>query len=141
MPSVPSAPSPDWTAVRAALWERSGGRCEVSGVLLDPDSWDAHHRINKGMGGTRRAWRDDLTNLLALDPLVHNGGSMSVHGRRPWSEMRGYLLPKLSLYPPHVMPVWLHGVRWVFLTAAGTYTDQLVTPVSRGIRPGRHAWR
>lgn len=76
------------------------------------------------MGGTRRPWRDSLPNLIALDPIVHNGGPASVHGRRPWSEQRGYLIPKLSRVPPAVMPVWLHGVRWVWLTEDGRYTER-----------------
>jgi hypothetical protein len=114
---------PNWARIRALLWERCDGRCEVSGQPLDPDTFDVHHRMNKGMGGTTRWFRDDPTNLLALDPGVHNGGPHSVHGRRPWSEMRGYLLPKLSGWPPQSMPVWLRGTRWVFLTSAGTYDE------------------
>ena len=112
-------PRPDWIRLRAALWERCDGRCEVSGLPLDEETFDAHHRLNKGMGGTTRWFRDDLTNLLALDPIVHNGGPKSVHGQRPWSEQRGYLIPKLARYPPGIMPVWLHGTRWVHLTSDG----------------------
>jgi len=118
-------PRPDWAGIRATLWERSGGRCEATGVPLDPDTFDVHHRVNKGMGGTRRPWRDDVTNLLALDPIAHNGGPGSVHANRPRSEARGYLLPKLLTYPPIVMPIWLHGVRWVFLTGDGRYDERL----------------
>lgn len=92
-------------------------------MALDPDTFDAHHRQNKGMGGTVRPWRDDLTNLLALDPNVHNGGPLSVHGRRAWSQEHGYLVSKLSPWPPAGMPVALHGVRWVFLTSDGRYTE------------------
>lgn len=117
-------PRPNWPAIRDALWERCGGQCEVSGRALDRDTFDAHHRQNKGMGGTSRPWRDALTNLLALDPDVHNGHDWSVHGRRPWSEQRGYLIPKLALHPPDAMPVWLHGVRWVWLTNAGPYAGR-----------------
>lgn len=118
---------PDWDHIRATLLVRCGGLCEVSGLALDPDRFHVHHRQNKGMGGTNRPWRDDFTNLLALDPLVHNGGPESVHARRPWSEMRGYLIPKLSGWPPASMPVWLRGTHWVFLTSAGTY-DQVRRP-------------
>jgi len=114
-------PAPNWPRLRDQLWERSQGRCEVSGLALDRDTFDVHHRLNKGMGGTTRPWRDALTNLLALDPLIHNGGPMSVHANRPRSEQRGYLLPKLLMWPPAFMPVYLHGVRWVFLTDVGDY--------------------
>lgn len=97
-------------------------------MALDWETFDVHHRVNKGMGGTSRPWRDAFTNLLALDPIVHNGGPGSVHGRRPWAEMRGYLLPKLIAWPPASMPVWLHGVRWVFLTENGTYETVTKSP-------------
>lgn len=117
-------PRLDWARLRAALWTRCGGRCEVSGIPLDRDTFDAHHRQNKGMGGTRRAHRDALSNLLALDPIVHNGGPLSVHGRRGWSQPRGYLLSKLDPLPPAARPVLLHGARWVWLTDDGCYAGR-----------------
>lgn len=108
------------SAQRQPLWERCKGRCEVSGRPLDFDTFDMHHRRNKGMGGTSRLDVDALWNLLALDPEVHNGGPESVHGRRRWSEDRGYLIPKHE-QDPGLWPVLLGGLlpqrfqRWVFL--------------------------
>lgn len=110
----------NWTRLRETLWTRSGGRCEVSGVPLDPDTFDAHHRRNKGMGGTSRPNVDDITNLLATDPVAHNGGPMSVHGRREWSETNGFLVPKL-IASPGLWPVWLHEREEVLLLASGGY--------------------
>ena len=110
------------SAQRAPLWERSQGRCEVSGRVLDFDTFDMHHRRPKGMGGTSRAGVHELWNLLALHPDVHNGGPESIHGRRKWSEERGYLLPKHTADHEVILwPVWLHGLvpsrvqRWVLL--------------------------
>lgn len=114
---------------REPLWERCGGRCEISGRQLDYDTFDMHHRRNKGMGGTSREGVDELWNLLALDPEVHNGGPKSVHGRRQWSQDRGYLVPKGT--PDHeviLWPVYLHGLvpapvqRWVLLGDPGYWT-------------------
>lgn len=105
---------------RRPLWERCRGLCEISGRPLDFDTFDMHHRRNKGMGGTSRLDVDALWNLLALDPEVHNGGPESVHGRRRWSEDRGYLIPKHE-QDPGLWPVLLGGLlperfqRWVFL--------------------------
>lgn len=105
---------------RMPLWERCQGRCEVSGRPLDYDTFDMHHRRNKGMGGTSREDVDAPWNLLALDPEVHNGGPQSVHGRRRWSEDRGYLIPKAT-EDPGLWPVLLGGLlperfqRWVIL--------------------------
>jgi len=109
-----------WKDLREQLWERSGGRCEVSGVRLDPETFDAHHRRNKGMGGDKRPDTNTLPNLLALDPIVHNAGRNSVHACRAWSTERGYLIPK------HVdqvagWPLLLHGRRLVLLGADGRY--------------------
>jgi len=114
-------PRPNWPKIRDALWERAHGRCEVSYQPLDRDTFDAHHRQNKGMGGTNRAHRDALSNLLALDPQVHNGGPLSVHARRVWSGGRGYLVSKLSPHLPAQVPVLIHGVMWRYLADDGTY--------------------
>jgi hypothetical protein len=96
----------DWPALRDALWTRSNGLCEVSGRPLDRDTFDAHHRRNKGMGGTYREDTDTLPNLLALDPIVHNGGPGSVHAdRHGVSGPRGWLVSKLSTVPLDLQPV------------------------------------
>lgn len=72
------------------------------------------------MGGTSRLDTDLLSNLLALDPEVHNGGPQSVHGRRGWSEERGYLLP-LSTPLASGWPVLVRGHWWAFLLNSGGY--------------------
>lgn len=110
---------PDWKALRALLWERSEGHCEASGLPLDEDTFDAHHRRPKGMGGTSRDDRDAIWNLLALDPRVHNGGPTSVHAHRGVAEANGFLVPKHD--NPRHYPVHLHGQRWVLLTETGGY--------------------
>lgn len=109
------------SAQREPLWRRCGGLCEVSGRPLDYDTFDMHHRRNKGMGGTRRPDVDELWNLLALDPQVHNGGPGSVHGRREWSHLRGYLVPKATAeHELAQWPVIVRG-RWVILGLTGYY--------------------
>lgn len=110
----------NWEALRITLWSRSGGRCEVSGRPLDFDTFDAHHRRPKGMGGTYRPDTDTVPNLLALHPEVHNGGPGSVHADRGRSELAGWLLPK-DTATPRIFPVW-HWTRvWVLLTESGGY--------------------
>lgn len=110
-------PTPNWTNLREALWHRAKGRCEVSGRPLNPDNWDAHHRRNKGMGGTSRPDTDGLGNLLALTPAVHNGGPGSVHAHRRWAEDCGWLLPKMTPVAAAV-PVlrWVGPDRWEWFT-------------------------
>lgn len=72
------------------------------------------------MGGTSRPNVDSLTNLLALDPDVHNGGPLSVHGRREWSEAYGFLVPK-HVPSPGLWPVWIRQRFQVFLLDNGRY--------------------
>lgn len=110
-------------AVRRALYDRADGCCEITGQPLgdrDGHTWEAHHRRNKGMGGTSRPDRDSLANLLALTPLIHNGGPQSVHGRREWSERYGYLVPK-HIEWVSLVPVLLRGRHWVWLGSDGQY--------------------
>lgn len=111
------------TATRTTVWERAHGKCEITGQPLGPpdsDRWECHHRRNKGMGGTSRADRDALSNLLALTPLIHNGGPQSVHGRREWAEENGYLVPK-HVHQAKLWPVRLRGRHWVILGDDGRY--------------------
>lgn len=109
--------------IRGAVWERAGGRCEITGAPLghwDADTWECHHRRNKGMGGTSRVNVDDYSNLIALTPRIHNGGPHSVHGSRLWAELYGYLLPK-HIDDPSQWPLYLRGRDWVLLTGSGVY--------------------
>jgi hypothetical protein len=110
--------------LRKALWERSAGYCEVSGIALDPDTFDAHHRRNKGMGGTTRPDRDSLQNLIAVDPAVHNAagpGARSIHGSKTWSQPRGYLLWQTQ--GPLLTPMHYREKQWVLLTADGDFIE------------------
>lgn len=102
-----------WSKIRDTLWTRCGGRCEVSGIALDFDTFDSHHRRNRGMGGTVRPDKDWLSNLLAVEPNVHNSGPQSVHGRRRWSEERGYLIPK-DIQWASMVPALIFG-RFLFM--------------------------
>lgn len=111
---------PAWAKLREQLWTRSNGLCEVSGQALDYDTFDAHHRRLKGMGGTYREDTDLLGNLLALDPIVHNGAPWSVHQRPSWSKPRGYLL-STSIEEPAVEPLLYRGKDWVVLDDEGDY--------------------
>lgn len=113
-------PTPKWNEIREALWARSDGMCEISGLPLDFETFDAHHRRPKGMGGTYRPLTDNVANLLALLPLVHNIHPKSVHLAPKWSRRRGYLLP--SHWNDEAMvisPVLYRGQTWVTLDEDG----------------------
>lgn len=113
-------PDPNWTKIREALWTRSGGFCEVSGRTLDPETFDAHHRRPRGIGGTYRPLTDSLCNLLALDPEVHNGAPWSVHQNSTWSRPRGYLLSShMADEVLEIAPVLYRGKEWLILAENG----------------------
>lgn len=126
-------PDPKWGELRALLWTRCDGRCEVSGRPLDFETFDAHHRRPKGMGGTYREDTDQVGNLLALDPEVHNDAPWSVHQRPSWSRPRGYLLSG-SVEIAVEEPVLYRGRAWVVLDDHGG------CPELSG-RSQRHLWK
>jgi hypothetical protein len=116
---VAKRPAPNWKQLREQLWIRCNGYCEVSGIPLDFETFDAHHRRPKQMGGTYRLDTDTLVNLIALDPIVHNGSRNSVHQAPGWSRPRGYLLHGNS--QPVNQPLLLSGARWVRLRDDAAY--------------------
>jgi hypothetical protein len=81
------------------------------------------------MGGTSRENRDAIECLLALDPIVHNGGPQSVHGDPQWARARGYLVRKNVDYPEQV-PVLIRGHFWALLGRDGQ-----CYPLPPGIAP------
>lgn len=102
----------DWDWVRAMLLIRCGGRCEITGDPLEA-SWTSHHRRPRGMGGTRRADKDSLANLIA----VNGHGTAGAHG---WAEAhradalaRGILVPQAL--DPALVPLVLWSGRRVLL--------------------------
>ena len=123
---------PAWQKIRDALWIRSDGFCEVSGRSLDFETFDAHHRRLKGMGGTYREDTDLLGNLVALDPEVHNGAPWSVHQRPSWSRPRGYLI-STSVEIAAEEPLLYRGKTWMILDNEGTMGEL-------SARSQRHLW-
>lgn len=111
--------------LREAVWERQQGRCAATGLPLDWDRDDLHHRLPGGMGGSS-VNRDRLSNLVGLVAAAHNMGSprlpvdgmrgRSVHTDPRWSRSVGLLLS--AGQDPAEMPVRVGGL-WLFLTDDG----------------------
>lgn len=106
----------DWEPLRGALWGRCAGFCEACDAKLNPDWWDAHHRLPRSHGGT-----DTLPNLVALHPGCHTVQTWSVHIRPAWAYDRGLLI-HTGLRPADV-PLELTDGRLVALTADGRYLE------------------
>lgn len=108
-PKVPYAMQID-PALRAEVYARAGGRCELCGEQLG-QVWQAHHRKLRSRGG-----QDSVCNLVALDAHCHR----RVHGHSLWATEQGFIVA--SYDDPATVPVALHLERWVLLTLNG-YRD------------------
>lgn len=109
-----------WRDVRAAIWARSRGRCEICSRPLIA-AFEAHHRL------TRRFGPDCPCNALALCRDCHH---ISVHGHPEKARHRGWIVPRTSILAPATVPVRLAGRGWVLLSCDGTLdsTPEPVTP-------------
>lgn len=77
--------------VRALVWERAAGRCEICG-RFPGDFFSIHHRRARGMGGTRSKSVNMPANLL----FVCGSGTTGCHGKiesfRHMAYQSGWLL-------------------------------------------------
>ncbi|RJQ68102.1 HNH endonuclease [Pseudonocardiaceae bacterium YIM PH 21723] len=90
--------------LRAAVYDRAEGTCDMCGRWLQPDLWEANHRLMRSQGG-----RDALINLVALHPACHRG-PQGVHHRPAWAYANGLLVP--ARRDPQQWPVLRHGLIW-----------------------------
>jgi 5-methylcytosine-specific restriction protein A len=81
---------PDRLTVEA-LWDRAGGRCEISGVPLSGvrgEDYHVHHRRPRRMGGSRLDDTNSVENLMLLSPEAHE----HVEKNRTEAYERGWLV-------------------------------------------------
>lgn len=95
--------------LRAYIYQRSRGRCDLCAEHLNPNRWEAHHRRLRSQGG-----QDSPCNIIAL-----HGASCHarVHGRPEWSYRHGFMVP--SWADPADWPVFRHRQKWQQPTAQG----------------------
>lgn len=94
---------PDKLTVEA-LWARSRGRCEITGVELSGErsvGWHVHHRLPRKAGGTRWPGINSIENLLLLSPAAHE----RVESHRSEAYENGWLVRHGSV--PAAEPVLL----------------------------------
>jgi 5-methylcytosine-specific restriction protein A len=95
------ATGPDRLTVEA-VWDRAGGRCEISGVPLSGvrgEDFHVHHRRPRRMGGSRDPETNDVENLLLLSPEAHE----HVERNRSEAYERGWLVRQEAI--PAAVPV------------------------------------
>ena len=100
----------DWSELREALRERSGGYCEACGWPLPVSEWAAHHRLLRSQGG-----KDELVNLIAIHHSCHNMARNSIHDAPEAAYKAGQLVRMGS--EPASTPLRLPDGSWCFLQA------------------------
>lgn len=103
-------------AVRAALFVRTAGYCDWCGRPMEEDAMAAHHRKRVSQGGT---WA--LSNLAGCHHMCHNGFTDAIHLAPLKAREAGFLVP--VWHDPRLVPLLLHGARWVTLHDDGTVND------------------
>jgi 5-methylcytosine-specific restriction protein A len=85
----------NWEQSKRAVEARDGGKC----LKCLGEATDVHHRLVKGMGGTKRAEVHGLANLVCLCRSCHN----HIHSHPEESYALGFLVR--SGYNPADVPV------------------------------------
>jgi 5-methylcytosine-specific restriction protein A len=101
-----SGTGPDKLTVEA-LWARSRGRCEITGVELAGErsvGWHVHHRRPRQMGGSKRRDTNGIENLLLLSPDAH----ARVESERTEAYANGWLVRQNAV--PAAVPVLLADI-------------------------------
>jgi hypothetical protein len=75
-----------WKVARFAAYRRSAGFCEICGVAIYRDAYEAHHRKLRSQGGT-----DAGSNLLALCPGP-SGCHARIHMNPTWAKDNGWIV-------------------------------------------------
>lgn len=129
-----------WEALRGQLILRSGERCETCGAQLGAPGWSAHHRCLRGMGGTRRAGINALSNLLAVCGSGSTGCHGWIHGNPKTAYRLGWMMPSTDyvLAVSARTPVVLYSGRRVLLdSAVPSYREAPGDPYDLNFNPFR----
>ena len=113
---------PDRLTVEA-VWDRAGGRCEISGVPLSGErsvGWHVHHRRPRRMGGSRLDDTNSIENVMLLSPEAHE----YVERNRTEAYERGWLVRQQDIPAAVPVIVMVDGrPALVLLTEDAAYAD------------------
>lgn len=108
-----------------AVLERAQYACEIGGHQIEGDErgrdWSIHHRVPRGMGGSRRPELNQPQNLLVACGSGTTGHHGAIEESRAGAYAAGWLLHRTA--DPAAEPVLIGGTRWVLLTEDGRYED------------------
>lgn len=82
--------------VRFTVFYRANYRCEKCGGLEDMFGWSVHHRVPRGMGGSRNEQLHLPANLILLCGSGVTGCHGWVESYRDKARERGFLLTKVA---------------------------------------------
>ena len=118
-------------AVKKAVRERAGHRCEACGVPLPSGFGNVQHRVARKMGGRRTPLHNSVVNGVLLCGTTATGDHGLAEARDPHMHEAGFWLEEHQ--NPLEEPILLHGEfggvrKW--LTPDGGYSDY--SPIARG---------
>lgn len=102
-------------ATEALVAERSGGMCEICG---QEHATEYHHRVPRGMGGTKDPRVNQASSLLHVSRRCHRYAET----HRAEALIAGWLVSRYS-NPADVAVLINNGSRYVYLGADGLYHD------------------
>lgn len=105
---------------RFLLEVRAASCCEVCGLSVAQRFFSVHHRVARGMGGTRAGWANALSNLLLLCGSGTTGCHGEIESNRDRAYANGWLVRSGVVLPAEVPVLTWHGGR-VLLDDAGNY--------------------
>lgn len=95
---------------------RSGGVCEIQIQGCSQVASQYHHRLARGMGGTRQPFVNEASNCLHVCVDCHS--TVEVHRENAYAN--GWLVSKLSISKPCEVAVFRWG-QWVLLDDEGGF--------------------
>jgi len=103
--------------VRQLIRDRADGVCEIQAACQGraAPAWDAHHRLPRGMGGTKRPHVNLAANALCICRDCHR----LVESQREMALANGWLLRQQQT-PAEIPALYRH--RWSLLDNAGNVT-------------------
>lgn len=110
-------------ATRKLVWERAGGCCERCGKTIGTGQYSQHHRLPRGMGGTKNPAANSPSNLVLLcgSATTPEGCHTSVEKFREAAVRTGWIVPRTA--DPAKVPVKFASGRWYLLNDDGTLTE------------------
>ena len=105
-------------ATRYAVFERALYKCERCGGGPDTFGWSVHHRVPRGMGGSKNPMLHETANLILLCGSGVTGCHGWVESNRDQAKKTGFLLYKVDS-APEIPFTDNKGITWIIDNEGG----------------------